>query len=81
MSETEEVVRAGAKRSQETRRRREAPRRGDELNVRHKYLSRDIMGCPRIFKFKILILTYPGLCKFRHLNPTYPNSSWDILFF
>ena len=68
VSETEErreaVVRAGAKRSQETRRRREAARRGDECDVWPKYLWRDILGYPRLCKFMILILAYPGICKF-----------------
>ena len=66
MSETEErreaVVRAGAKRSQETRRRREAARRGDESDVWPKYLWRDFPGYPRLCKFMILILANPKIC-------------------
>ena len=68
VSETEDrreaVVRAGAKRSQETRRRREAARRGDEWDVWPKYLWRDFPGYPRLCKFMILILAYRGICKF-----------------
>ena len=68
VSETEErreaVIRAGAKRSQEARRRREAARRGDEWDVWPKYLWRDFPGYPRLCKFMILILAYPGICKF-----------------
>ena len=53
------IVRAGAKRSQETRCRIEAARRGDEWP---EYLWRDIPRYPRLFKFKILILAYPKIC-------------------
>ena len=84
----------GAKRSQETRRRREAARRGDEWNVWPEYLWRDFPGYPRLCKFIILmnlilaypgickfwklILAYPGLCKSSHRHLTYSGLSWDI---
>ena len=69
----------GAK-SQETRRRREAARRGDEWNVwpdsEYLWTRRDFPAYPRLCKFMILILAYPGICKFWKLILAYPGLSW-----